>query len=202
MPLAEGEHQASRTIKINSKFHTNRIDEDAQKRPYVDPKTYEQAIQCTTFGKQWKAAIEEELNSLVTNSTWKVVERPENCNIIGCKWVFKTKYDQSGRIERWKARLVAQGFSQQYGIDYTETFAPTLRLDSLRVLLALATHFDWEIHQADVITAFLAADLDETIYMNVPKGLQLSRLPGNTKTPVCQLLKGLIWLKAVRPKLE
>jgi len=117
------------------------------------------------------------------------VPTPKGVNIVSCKWVFKIKYLPDGRIDRYKARLVARGFSQQHGVDYDETFAPVVRMETLRVLLAIAAAEDLEIHQMDVITAYLAGDLEEEIYMAPPPGI-----PG-TEGMVCRLLKGLYGLK-------
>ena len=79
---------------------------------------------------------------------------------VGCKWVFKTKRDSKGNVERYKARLVAKGYTQKHGIDYKETFSPVSRKDSLRIVMALVAHFDLELHQMDVKTAFLNGDLE------------------------------------------
>jgi hypothetical protein len=117
------------------------------------------------------------------------VDTPKGVNIVSCKWVFKIKRATDSQIQRYKARLVARGFSQKYGIDYQETFAPVVRIESLRILLAIAAYKDLEIHQMDVITAYLAGDLQEEIYMGPPPGL-----PG-TPRKVYRLKKGLYGLK-------
>ena len=122
-----------------------------------------------------------------------MVELPRGRQPITSKWVFKVKYTPSGLLERYKARLVARGFSQQYGIDYEETFAPTLRFDSLRMLLAIAAYEDWHIHQMDVVSAYLAGELEEEIYMEPPEGLPYDQ--SNLKRIVCRLVKGLYGLK-------
>jgi Reverse transcriptase (RNA-dependent DNA polymerase) len=85
--------------------------------------------------------------------------------------VFKLKKLPNGRINRFKARLVARGFTQQYGVNYHETFAPVMRIESLRVLLTIAAREDLEVHQMDVITAYLAGELEEEIYITPPHGL-------------------------------
>ena len=95
---------------------------------------------------------------------------PPGHKSVGCKWVFKTKRDCKGNIERHKAQLVAKGFNQKEGIDYTETFSPVSRKDSLRIIMALVAHYDLELHQMDVKTVFLNGDLEEEVYMHQPEG--------------------------------
>ena len=110
--------------------------------------------------KQWKGATDAEFQSLLKNQTWDLVDLPEDKKVIGCKWVFKLKRDANGEITRYKARLVAQGYSQEAGIDYDEVFAPVTKYDSIRSILAIANQLDLEVHQMDVKTAFLHGDLD------------------------------------------
>ena len=117
------------------------------------------------------------------------MDAPKGVNIVSNKWVFKVKRLPNGQVDRYKARLVARGFSQQYGIDYEETFAPVVRMESLRVLLAIAAVEDLEVHQMDVITAYLAGDLEEEVYMELPAGLPY------LESKVCKLQKGLYGLK-------
>jgi hypothetical protein len=95
---------------------------------------------------------------------------PRGKNIVSCKWVFKAKHDANGNITRFKARLVARGFSQVYGIDYFETYAPVAKLTTYRTIFALAALEQWEIHEMDVITGYLLGKLDEEIYMMQPEG--------------------------------
>jgi Reverse transcriptase (RNA-dependent DNA polymerase) len=112
---------------------------------------------------------------------------------IGCKWIFKTKKDSEGNVERYKARLVAKGFTQKESIDFTKTFSPVSTKDSFRIIMALVAHFDLELHQMDVKTAFLNGDIDECIYM--------SQLPNyefdDSKHMVCKLKKSIYGLKQV-----
>lgn len=116
-------------------------------------------------------AIEEELTALNENHTWDIVTVPPDKTLIGSKWVFRAKRDQTGMICRYKARLCAKGFNQQQGIDYEEIFSPTVRYDTIRVLLSIAARDDLQIMQFDVKTAFLHGDLQEEIYMEIPEGV-------------------------------
>ena len=103
------------------------------------------------------------------NGVWDLIELPKGSKPIGCKWIFKNKRDSNGNVERYKARLVAKGFTQREGIDYKETFSPVSSKDSFRTIMALVAHFDLELHQMDVKTAFLNGNIDETIYMVQPE---------------------------------
>ena len=104
------------------------------------------------------------------NSAWELLELPPGRNLVSCKWGFKPKHDANGNIVRFKARLGARGFSQTYGIDCFETYAPVAKLTTYRVIFALAALEQWEIHGMDVITAYLLGILDEEIYMVQPEG--------------------------------
>ena len=117
---------------------------------------------------QWLEAMEEEMRRIVELGTWDLVPKPADTNIVGCKWVYKVKCDQRGEVSRYKARLVAQGFTQVPGVDYIDTFAPVAKFSTLRVLLAIAASHDWEIHQMDVKNAYLNGKLTETIYIKQP----------------------------------
>ncbi|XP_074339824.1 putative mitochondrial protein AtMg00820 [Apium graveolens] len=111
-----------------------------------------------------------ELNALEANGTWDIVTLPSNKQAIGSKWVYKTKYNLDGSIERYKSRLVILGYKQVHGIDFTETFAPVAKLTTIRALLAVAAMQDWIVCQMDVSNAFLNDDLDEIVYMKMPPG--------------------------------
>jgi hypothetical protein len=149
-----------------------------QECPYVNatthrvpiPINYEAAVGDPVFGQQWIEAIDRELNEITANGTWEIAPVPEEANIVTSRWVFDVKYLLSGDIERFKARLVARGFSQVYGIDFEETFAPTMRIDSLRILLCIMALEDMEAEQVDVNNAFTESELDEDIYMQPPPG--------------------------------
>ena len=117
----------------------------------------------------WKEAIRNELYSMDQHHVWTVVPKGAN-RTVGSKWLFVRKMDEYGEISRYKARLVAQGYSQRPGIDYHLLYAPVVRYDSLRLLLALTVQNGWTCEQLDVKAAFLYGDLTEEIYMELPPG--------------------------------
>jgi len=141
--------------------------------------------------KQWDKATRIEIELILKNNTWTLVDLAKGAKLIGCKWIFKKKYHLDGSIDKYKARLVAKVFTQKPNIDYFNTFAPMIRISSIRVLLALATTHKLVIHQMDVNTIFLNGDLKEEIYMTQPKGCVV---PSQENT-VCKLLKSLYGLK-------
>jgi Reverse transcriptase (RNA-dependent DNA polymerase) len=138
------------------------------------PLTYERAIKDPTYGAAWKAAIEEEIRALVANNTWCEEQAPKGANLVSTKWVFTTKTDVHGVVERFKARLVARGFSQIFGEDYDQTFAPTVRTDTLRIFLAMVAAGNLECRQYDVKNAFTESFLKERIYLSPPKGVHVT----------------------------
>lgn len=111
-----------------------------------------------------------ELEALELNNTWEVTFLPPQKHIIGCKWIFKTKFNPNGTVDRHKARLVVLGNKQQYGIDFAETFAPVANLTTVRTLLVVATMQNWHTCQMVVSNAFLHGELLDTIYMKLPAG--------------------------------
>ena len=104
------------------------------------------------------------------DNTWNLVDLPDGKNLVGCKWLFKVKRNADGSINRYKVRLVAQGYSQEAGEDYDEIFPPVAKYNSIRSELGIANQFDMEIHQMDVKTAFLNGKLENEIYMKQPEG--------------------------------
>ncbi|KAL5769820.1 hypothetical protein ACOSP7_013974 [Xanthoceras sorbifolium] len=173
-----------RTRKPNPKYANAAIVEEAT---VIEPETFEEASQSS----KWMTAMKEEIAALEQNQTWELVPKPRDVKPISCKWVYKIKCRPDGSIERYKARLVARGFSQQYGLDYDETFSPVAKLTTVRVLLALAANKNWNLWQMDVKNAFLHGELDREIYMIQPMGFQNEGHPEY----VCKLRKALYGLK-------
>ncbi|GKA99399.1 putative zinc finger, CCHC-type containing protein [Tanacetum coccineum] len=138
-----------------------------------------------------REAIEDELNSMSKNNVWELAELPKGANPVGCKWVYKTKLGPKGNVERYKARLLAKGYTQMEGIDYKETFSPVSKKDSLRIVMALVAHFDLELHQMDVKTEFLNGYLHEDVYMAQPQGFKSK----GQEHLVCKLKKSIYGLK-------
>jgi hypothetical protein len=120
--------------------------------------------------KKREIAMQEEYRFLIVNKTWSLVPLPKGRKPISCKWMFKIKHGANNEVGRCKARLVARGFTQTFGVDYNETFAPVVKFVSIRCILALAAIEDMEIHQMDVKTAFLNGDLEKEIYMEQHEG--------------------------------
>ncbi len=139
----------------------------------------------------WKNAIDSEMDSLVKNGTWELTDLPVGKSTVGSKWVFKKKRGADGIVNRYKARLVAQGYTQRKGIDYREVFSPVVRYSSVRILLAIANQYDMEIHQMDVMSAYLNGVLEEEIYMKQPTGYINPQHPNK----VCRLIKSIYGLK-------
>ncbi|GJT31101.1 zinc finger, CCHC-type containing protein [Tanacetum coccineum] len=141
--------------------------------------------------KSWTMAMQEELNQFKTNDVWSLVPPPDNQTIIGTKWVFKNKLDENGVVSRNKARLIAQGYNQQEGIDFDETYAPVARLESIRILLAYACTLDFKLFQIDVKSDFLNVFINEEVYVAQPPGFIDFEKPNH----VFKLKKALYGLK-------
>src|SRR5205814_8392106 len=152
--------------------------------------SYDEAMESSDKDK-WLQAIQAELKSQHDNGTWIVVKKTKSMKIITAKWVFDIKRDVNGNIVRYKARLVARGFDQEYGIDYEDTFAPVLKYKSLRLLLCLSLlHTLTTLLQYDVKTAFLNATIDECVYVEIPQGVN-----ENNNTKALKLVKALYGIK-------
>jgi len=138
---------------------------------------------------EWKKVMQTEYDALLKNKTWTLVELPPNAHVIGCKWIFKNKYNSDDILERRKARLVARGYNQVVGIDYSETFSPMVKPTTVRVVLSVVVAAKWQVRQLDVNNAFLHGELTETVYMDQPPGFST-----NPKL-VCRLHKAIYGLK-------
>lgn len=119
--------------------------------------------------------MQEELKSIEENQTWCIADLPSRHKAIGLKWVFKVKKDPAGAVVKHKARLVAKGYVQQQGIDFEEVFAPVARMETVRLLIALAANKGWQIHHMDVKSAFLNGDLEEEVYVVQPPGFSKNK---------------------------
>ncbi|KAJ9552883.1 hypothetical protein OSB04_016928 [Centaurea solstitialis] len=139
----------------------------------------------------WVSAMQKELAEFIRNNVWLLVPRPRKRTIIGSKWIFRNKLDEIGTIIRNKARLVAQGYRQEEGIDYDETFAPVARLEAIRLFLAFAAHMNFKVYQMDIKNAFLNGKLNEEVYVAQPPGFVDPKFPDH----VYKLNKALYGLK-------
>jgi len=135
--------------------------------------------------------MKEEIKSIEKNATWQLLNLPEGKNVIGLKWVFRTKFKTDGSIQKHKARLVAKGYAQQEGIDFEETFSLVARFETVRVMLALAAQWKLKVFQLDVKSAFLNGDLQEEVFVEQPLGFVKAGEEGK----VYKLQKALYGLK-------
>ena len=182
------------SFKLRSAF-------SARIQALIEPISYREAIK-HPYSKQWNKAMKEECEALDYNKTWDLVDEDTTLTsgkkVIGCKWVYKLKRNADGS-RRFKARLVIRGFEQEYGIDFTETFAPVAKFVTVRMLFALAAKYDWEIEQMDVVTAFLNPQLQEEVFMELPEGYPVPDSHIFPRTSggrlICRLRKCLYGLK-------
>lgn len=152
-----------------------------------EPESYQEAIQ----KDEWVVAMKSEMDALISNQTWELVPKPHDVNLVSCKWVYKVKQKADGTVDRFKARLVARGFSQQLGLDYEDTFSPVAKIQTIRAILALAASKGWKLWQMDVHNAFLYGELDHVIYMMQPTGFESQE----HLEYVCKLKKAIYGLK-------
>lgn len=155
-----------------------------------EPRTVKEALN-SSESSNWMDAMKLEMNSMHKNKVWDLVPLPEERKIVNCKWVYKVKTGPDNMVQCYKARLVAQGFSQKFGVDYDETFSPVVRFESVRTVIALAAQYDLKLHQMDVTSAFLNGNLNEDIYMKQPECF-VSR---GGEDLVCKLNKSIYGLK-------
>nr|GEZ53369.1 hypothetical protein [Tanacetum cinerariifolium] len=157
-----------------------------------DTKTFDKAMKSRDVAF-CKEAINDEMNSILGNNTWVLADLSLGYKPLGCKWIFKTKPKVDETIEKFKARLVIQGFRQKSMIDSFDTYAPVTRISTIRLLIAMASIHNLIIHQMDVKTAFLNGELDEEVYMNQPQGFIMF----GSENKMCKLIKSLYGLKQV-----
>jgi hypothetical protein len=135
--------------------------------------------------------MEDEMRYMSTNQVWKLEEISKGAKTVNCKWVYKIKRNSKGNIDRFKTRLVEKGFTQREGIDYNETFSPVSSKDYFRIIMALVTHYNIELHQIDVKMTFFNEDLFENVYMAQPKGFVIE----GKENLGCHLVKSIYGLK-------
>ncbi|KAJ0809226.1 putative RNA-directed DNA polymerase [Helianthus annuus] len=181
----EGRHR--RPPSYLQDYYTGEDELNAMEVNHLEPTTYEEATQ----ESKWKKAMDVEMQAIERNGTWDLVELPKDAKCIGVKWVFKTKVNERGEVEKHKARLVAKGYGQEHGVDYTEVYAPVARMDTIRLMIAVAAQRGWEIFQMDVKSAFLHGTLDEDVYVQQPQGYVIQ----NEEHKVYKLRKALYGLK-------
>ncbi|GJX13820.1 retrovirus-related pol polyprotein from transposon TNT 1-94 [Tanacetum coccineum] len=184
-PLVDDDLDEEEAIKVTEKkILENDIEDETLE---IDEINVNEAL----TDESWIIAMQEELNQFIANDVWELVPQPRNMTIIGTKWVFRNKLDENGIVSRNKARLVAQGYNQQEGIDYDETYAPVARLESIRILLAYACALDFKLFQMDVKSAFLNGFINEEVYVAQPPGFIDFEKPDH----VYKLKKALYGLK-------
>lgn len=152
-----------------------------------EPQSYAEVSQKS----EWLEVMREEMNVLLSSQTWELAPKPSDVTPVSCKWTYKLKEKPDGSVARYKARLVARGFSQTYGVNYEDTFSPVAKLTTIRPLLAIAVNKGRKMWQTDVSNAFLYGDLDHTIYMEQPMGFVDEERPDH----VCKLRRAIYGLK-------
>ena len=182
-------HSASRVqIECTNSAQESSTANRVHKSASVEPDSYDEAVASSERG-EWRKAMSDEVVALKANETWTLVDRPPKRNVIPGKWVFKVKLAADGSLDKYKARYVAKGFKQLEGLEYHETFAPTCKPETLRLILALAPQRGVHLHQMDVKSAYLHSTIEEEVYLEQPEGFQEGR------NKVCRLNKSIYGLK-------
>ena len=151
------------------------------------PKNFQEAAR----EEKWIDAMNKEIKMIEKNDTWKLVQKRQDMEVIGLKWVYKTKFNEDGSIQKHKAHLVVKGNSQQPSINFNETYAPVVRMEKIRSVLALAAKFKLTVYQLDVKSAFLNVELEEEVYVEQPQGYVIK----GKEDKVYRLRKALYGLK-------
>ena len=136
-----------------------------------EPRTFKEAVS-SSEELLWKEAIKSEIDSVLQNHTWELVDLPLGCKPLGSKWIFKRKMKADGSIDKCKAKFVIKGYNQREGLDYFDTYSPVTRITSIRMIFVIAALRNLEVYQMDMKTPFLNGDLDEEIYMEQPEGFR------------------------------
>ncbi|GJY29152.1 retrotransposon protein, putative, ty1-copia subclass [Tanacetum coccineum] len=177
-------HQAPNRLCLNVEAQEHNFGD-------LDEPTSYKATMLDPESKKWLDAMNAEMQSMIDNMVWVLVDLPPNCKTVRSKWLYKKKIDIDGNVHTSKARLVVKGYTQTFGIDYEETFSPVADIRAIRILISIAVFYDYEIWQMDVKTAFLNDYLDEDIYMVQPEGFVDPKHPRK----VCKLQRSIYGLK-------
>ena len=157
-----------------------------------EPRSYNEAVN-SSQAENWRKAMKAEYDSLIDNNTWTLVDEPEDQQVLPGKWVYKVKYGANGQVDKLKARYVAKGYAQIEGLDFFDTYAPTCKPETFRILLATAAQKDLHLAQMDVKSAYLHSDIEEEIYLEQPQGFVKKANSG--RKLVCKLNKSIYGLK-------
>ncbi|GJT51504.1 retrotransposon protein, putative, ty1-copia subclass [Tanacetum coccineum] len=183
-------HRSERTHRAPARLCLNVEAKEHSLGDLNEPTSYKAAMLDSESNK-WIDAMNAEIQSMMDNMVWVLVDLPPGCKTVRSKWIFKKKTDMDGIVHTYKARLVAKGYTQLYGVDYEETFSPVADIRAIRILISIAAFYDYEIWQMDVKTAFLNGYLDEDIYMVQPEGF----VDPNHPRKVCKLQRSIYGLK-------
>jgi hypothetical protein len=189
-PSASSSEEPRRMRNLEELYDVTQVMEDTTLFcffAYNDPLSFNEAI----IEEKWIKAMDEEIHVIEKSDTWKLTNLPGNKKAIGVKWVYKTKKNAKGEVQRFKARLVTKGYKQREGIDYGEVFAPVARLETIRLMISLPAQHRWKIYQLDVKLAFLNGFLEEEIYVEQPLGY----IEAENESKVYKLKKALYGLK-------
>jgi len=186
-PGEDAQNNGDGPNRLVTRYNLRRREEESNLTS-LEPSSLSEALR-TPESEKWRAAADDEYNSLIKNKTWDLVKLPSGRQPITSRWVFKVKPQGDG-TERYKCRLVARGFSQRFGYDYQETFSPVVKMETIRILLCIGHQLRFTTEQLDVETAFLHGELQEEIYMIQPEGYQ----QGGDEI-VCRLNKSIYGLK-------
>ncbi|GJT82179.1 retrotransposon protein, putative, ty1-copia subclass [Tanacetum coccineum] len=182
--------RSERTRRAPNRLSLNVEAEEHSLGDLNEPTSYKAAMLDSESNK-WIDAMNAEIQSMMDNMVWVLVDLPPGCKTVGSKWIFKKKTNMDGIVHTYKARLVAKGYTQLYGVDYKETFSPVADIRAIRILISIAAYYDYEIWQMDIKTAFLNGYLDEDIYMVQPEGF----VDPNHPRKVCKLQRSIYGLK-------